>query len=653
MILILIILVQTNYSFGEWKIVTETDSITKKIFSIRNNEKTKFNKGFYFPPFWPSDSILKDGYTLNFKKQQLKNIKINKDVTIWEYKLKNSIQCHLDSTFLYQRFKINNINNYKILLYADDGSCYIKNFSVNYKGYQIPQTNKLNQWNLFNKSNKINTNSSQRDSVIKLIHIHKIAVVIPSKNSVEKREFTIGDFRLYNKIKVKKEFVHPFFEDIKGNSSIDRIKNNSLSEVSGLPLLLASFPYYVWYTGNFGPLQVKISNNNEMDVFYKIVRHSIYKYPFFKERNINEKKIKKRVNKLKSCNDTLIVDSLVSIINSFHDPHFYIKRNKEKKTSLKHKSHKRPIHGVYLNGNYYIGAVFDTTLRKKLNPGMEILFVNGKPIEKVIDSLSKSYNGTPSSRRKKAISQLFYKKKTESTRICVLSDNDKDTINTQIYYKNKCIVPKRFTPKHMAFYNIGSNTSYLKLNSFSLGDYTRFINYYNELKDQKSIIIDLRNNSGGENIAAMRIASCFIQRPKIYNRVSYLFNKNNRLKEPTVIQPNLEKNLSHLQIILLINKSTACSSEEFISFIKSAKKSSFVVGAKTTAGTLATKYSIAFPSGFKFNFNSLAKIITSNGKIIEGKGIEPDIHVYLEQVEDFAPYKDKILKTAIQLTRYK
>jgi C-terminal processing protease CtpA/Prc len=644
-ITLLISIITETSIWPQWKIVTENDVVTTSLFSIRHNSEYKFHKGYYFPEFTLTDTVWEDGYKLSFRHKVPEGM-------VWKHTWKKNIPCYSDSTYIYQRVYLKNIESYDILLCMDNDTWYQKTFNITYDGYQVPTFTEISDWFDHTGEDKKNTHYPANNAQAQQYHINKMDIIIHPGKASEKCEFVIGGFRIFNRKKVEKEVVHPFFEDMKGRSLLGKVTYNSLSELPGIPVLLSAFPYYCHYgnmEGNQGGFTVKDTDPyfDEPDILYQMVRHAIYKYPFFGISDVQEEDVKHKIGHLANYKDSSRADTLSHIIGLFHDPHFYLSPKNITPTTTETRF-QRPIQAVYLDGAFYIGAVFDTTLLKQVQPGMRIVSVDGIPAQQMIGSLSAKYRGSAAVQRNKALSGLFYKQEGDSSRVGLLTDNQSDTLTLTFFYKNTCVIPKNFTPEHMLFHQVSPFISYLRINSWMIGNYIRFLNYYPALKNSRALILDLRNNPGGEEAEVIRLASCFIRQPEIFNTPSYPADDDHTLKETLVIYPNKQRNLSHLHLIFLVNERTACASEIFIRFIKT-RANGLVIGSSKTSGTYAYAYQVSFPSGLKLTLNATCTPYPTDNRIIERSGIEPDIWVYLKEVKDFAPYNDKLLKTAIRV----
>ncbi len=110
------------------------------------------------------------------------------------------------------------------------------------------------------------------------------------------------------------------------------------------------------------------------------------------------------------------------------------------------------------------------------------------------------------------------------------------------------------------------------------------------------------------------------------------------------------------KIFILVDHTTACASETFISALKSVSRNCTVVGSYSTYGAFSAKYTFKFSSGSILCINSvMPKFISADKRlIIEGKGISPDIPVKINSYGDLVPFKDKVLSNchSVILTKW-
>ena len=173
--------------------------------------------------------------------------------------------------------------------------------------------------------------------------------------------------------------------------------------------------------------------------------------------------------------------------------------------------------------------------------------------------------------------------------------------------------------------HIGSSTKVEKTDSgkglitFTLFSPRALKNVKNDidtLKNCDTIIIDLRDNTGGMVSTAEKFASLFLNK----GDTIYSFAEKNKFK---TIKNKKDPLLTPSKIIILQNEWTASASELFIMALKENLDNVTVIGTKSYGkGFGQNEYFLADGYGFKF---TAMKLVTPLGSDINGKGITPDI----------------------------
>lgn len=162
------------------------------------------------------------------------------------------------------------------------------------------------------------------------------------------------------------------------------------------------------------------------------------------------------------------------------------------------------------------------------------------------------------------------------------------------------------------------------------------------LKDQKvkGLIIDLRNNPGGEDELAAQMAGYFTNTEKHYEHVSYYnrYTKAFALNQQETIRVKPSKYLYTGPIAVLINTRTG-SSGEGIPLLVKGQSNVIIVGFTATSGSfgvLSRPITIHMPEGYVIQFpdgrslNQEKKIQLDSNDRGEG-GIAPDIKIPLTE----------------------
>lgn len=159
-------------------------------------------------------------------------------------------------------------------------------------------------------------------------------------------------------------------------------------------------------------------------------------------------------------------------------------------------------------------------------------------------------------------------------------------------------------------------------------------------QDVKGVIIDLRNNPGGLLDTTVNATSQFLKRGVI----AYQVARNGR-KEALEVRPGGVA--SDIPLTVLINENSASGSEIMAGAIQDANRGP-LIGAKSF-GKGSVNHLRELSDGSAL-YVTVARWLTPNGRVIEGKGLTPDMEVPLSQ-EQAARGIDTQLERAVQYLR--
>ena len=165
---------------------------------------------------------------------------------------------------------------------------------------------------------------------------------------------------------------------------------------------------------------------------------------------------------------------------------------------------------------------------------------------------------------------------------------------------------------------------YLKLSNFATNSYEQFNEKLQELEEESisSLIVDLRNNTGGELESVDSIVSLFIPKDEVIyqmkekDKVTKYYSKNDATRD--------------YKIVVLVNKNSASASELMTGALKEMYGAT-IIGVNTFGKGTAQQV-ITLDNGERYKFTT-REWLTANGNSIEGIGIEPTIKV--EQSEEY------------------
>ena len=184
---------------------------------------------------------------------------------------------------------------------------------------------------------------------------------------------------------------------------------------------------------------------------------------------------------------------------------------------------------------------------------------------------------------------------------------------------------------------------YIKISSFSSNSYTQFKRYLEKLEKKKikSLIIDVRNNPGGQLKQTKEILSLF------FNKKTVLYQVKSSKSTKKVY--SLSNDKRSYPVVLLVNERSASASEILVSCFMENYKNSYVIGTNTYGkGTIQKTVYLTTGSSIKYTSN---KWMTSNGLDINKKGIKPDL--VIEQPLDSTFIIDNDLQLRAALERLK
>jgi len=162
----------------------------------------------------------------------------------------------------------------------------------------------------------------------------------------------------------------------------------------------------------------------------------------------------------------------------------------------------------------------------------------------------------------------------------------------------------------------------------------------------RGLIIDLRNNGGGDTEAMTDIASAVVgagsSLGQFTERSSFSFTLNTRSK--SLFSPE-RITITKLPMIVLTSERTASAAEIFVAALKASGRAT-MLGAETCGCVLAIRTRHSLPDGGLLDVSEL-DYRTAAGVRIEGHGIKPDETVPLQR-SDLYSGRDRALERAIE-----
>lgn len=330
-------------------------------------------------------------------------------------------------------------------------------------------------------------------------------------------------------------------------------------------------------------------------------------------------------NYYKDVNDeTLINGAIDGMMQSLDDKHsmFF---DKEAKKDFEDE----------LAGSYYgIGAEIKETNEKEV---MINRVFDGSPAEKAglkQGDIFVSIDGkTVEGKTPTEIAKNLRSKSKDTSEIVIKRNNEEMTIKVQ-----KDIVDLLSVSSEMLDNNIG----YVGVNIFGEKTYTQFANAINDLEGQgmKSLIIDLRGNSGGYLTTVTNMISEFVDSKTVIYQM-----KTRRGTTPYTSINNKTKNY---KVVVLVDENSASASEIMASALQEQYHATIVGVTTYGKGTVQEPKDLSNGTLIKY---TIQEWLTSKGNSINDKGVKPDVEIKLSEEYKNNPIRenDNQLQKAIEI----
>lgn len=181
----------------------------------------------------------------------------------------------------------------------------------------------------------------------------------------------------------------------------------------------------------------------------------------------------------------------------------------------------------------------------------------------------------------------------------------------------------------------------LNVSIFAANTYKQFKNKLDDLENKKidSLIIDVRQNSGGHLDQVSKILSLFMKQDKVIYQI--------KTKKGVEKYYSTGKKSKNYNVVVLIDNGSA-SASEILAAAMNESYGATLIGEKTYGkGTVQKEYMLSSGASIKY---TVEKWFTPKGKSINGKGISPTIEVALsdEYANNPTDENDNQLQEAIK-----
>lgn len=199
------------------------------------------------------------------------------------------------------------------------------------------------------------------------------------------------------------------------------------------------------------------------------------------------------------------------------------------------------------------------------------------------------------------------------------------------------IMRKKIVAETVIYKNISDEIGYIKILTFTDSTPNEIKIAFDNLKNIKGLILDLRDNPGGLLSSLNGVSPYFVPEGTLF----FSETKGNR-KEFKSPGPGIK-----IPLVVLVNENTASASEILSGAIKD-RKVGILVGQKTYGkGLIQTIFNLSNGYGLVL---TTERYLTPNLFALDKKGIEPDVTVEYK-VDENEPDMDSQLKKGIEILK--
>ncbi|MCF8721186.1 S41 family peptidase [Nitrospina gracilis] len=169
--------------------------------------------------------------------------------------------------------------------------------------------------------------------------------------------------------------------------------------------------------------------------------------------------------------------------------------------------------------------------------------------------------------------------------------------------------------------NMGDGVGYLSINSFSKQTNDQLQVALNQALEEgvTAFIMDLRNNPGGLLSQSVKVASHFLNKGELI-----VYTRGRDRNDMQTYQALYKNTLTHLPLVVLINKQSASASEIVAGSLKDSGKALILGETSYGKGSVQTIFRMSDGSGLRL---TTSKYYTPSGIDINQHGITPEIIV--------------------------
>lgn len=299
-----------------------------------------------------------------------------------------------------------------------------------------------------------------------------------------------------------------------------------------------------------------------------------------------------------------------------------------------------------------ITNVVDKELSKMgLKPGLEVVAVDGVPVKNYAENQVEPYNGASTKQGREQLVYSYYLlcgAKSASVKL-ILKDGKAKHFEVELTRRWRPFLPAPAVKLQM----LKDRAAYLQLRTFGDNSIVSvFDSLFDQISNARGLIIDLRENSGGNSDPAFTILSYLVDSAfttvtvKLPEYMPWRRSQGLGTRWETThwSQSANEKKQFKKPVVVLIGPATASAAEDFVAAFANLNRGKTV--GEPTAGSTGQPIWFSLPGGITGQVCT-NRTTFADGSEYVGVGINPDILVR-PTVADIRSGRDPVLEAALR-----
>jgi carboxyl-terminal processing protease len=311
-----------------------------------------------------------------------------------------------------------------------------------------------------------------------------------------------------------------------------------------------------------------------------------------------------------------------------------------------------PMKTELIEGRVFITAVYNDSLKKDgVIPGLEVNKIDGVPVKEYADTYVKPYQSAATPQDMEQREYTYYLLAGAAEKPVVLELEDR---KGHIFFKTiaRSGYPKSKPAPAMEYREI-NHIAYININNFEDNKIVgQFDSLYDQISATKGMIIDIRNNGGGDSNIGSQLLARMTDKP--FDLFAYKFARYDSKggepfwsNQPIAIGAPNGKILYNKPVILLVGAATYSAAEDFTVAFDHMKRGKLI--GQITGGSTGQPIGFSLPGGGSARICGKRETYP-NGKEFVDIGITPDI-IINKSINDLYSGTDAVLNKALDILK--